>query len=167
MGLTSELKIRRFENVFLFFSFFKIGPKLRDPPPKIHPPKPETGTSEVLFVPEYNTWGGGWIKWSTLSPKRDAWKKLRKERKKFSKLLIFSTDCSQPMGLQSVIKIRGKTSKLFALHASPYKGTVFTSDPECLRKERPAAVFNLKKKQIIVFRAWLFSQIVANGTARR
>jgi hypothetical protein len=59
MGLTSELKIRRFENVFLFFSFFKIGPKLRDPPPKIHPPKPETGTSEVLFVPEYNTWGGG------------------------------------------------------------------------------------------------------------
>ena len=44
---------------FFFFSFFKIGPKLKDPPPKIHPPKPETGTSEVLFVPEYNTWGGG------------------------------------------------------------------------------------------------------------
>jgi hypothetical protein len=27
------------------------------------------------------------------------------------------------MGQQSVIKIRGKTSKLFALHASPYKGS--------------------------------------------
>ena len=147
MGLTSELKIRRFENVFLFFSFFKIGPKLRDPPPKIHPPKPETGTSEVLFVPEYNTWGGGWNKGSTLPPKRDAWKKLRKERNFFSKLLIFSTDCSQSMGQQSVIKIRGKTSKLFALHASPYKGSVFTSDPECLKKERPAAVFNLKKNK--------------------
>jgi hypothetical protein len=49
------------------------------------------------------------------SPKRDAWKELRKERKKFSKLLIFSTDCSQSMGLQSVIKIRGKTSKFFAV----------------------------------------------------
>ena len=97
--------------------------------------------------------GGGWNKESTPPRKRVAWKKLRKERKKFSKLLIFSTDCSQPMGLQSVIKIRGKTSKLFALHASPYKGSVFTSDPECLRKERPAAVFNFKKKQIIVFRA--------------
>ena len=110
---------------------------------------------KIMFVPEYNTWGGG--AGGTKDPpppcKRVAWKKLRKERNKFSKLLIFSTDCSQPMGLQSVIKIRGKTSKLFALHASPYKGTVFTSDPECLRKERPAAVFNFKKKQIIVFRA--------------
>jgi hypothetical protein len=77
--------------------------------------------------------GGGWNKEST-PRKRVAWKKLRKERKKFSKLLIFSTDCSQPMGLQSVIKIRGKTSKLFALHASPYKDTVFTSDPECPEK---------------------------------
>jgi hypothetical protein len=27
------------------------------------------------------------------------------------------------MGLQSVLKIRGKTSKLFALQASPYKGS--------------------------------------------
>jgi hypothetical protein len=45
------------------------------------------------------------------------WKKFkRKERKKFSKLLNFSTDCSQSMGRQSVIKIRGKTSKLFALY---------------------------------------------------
>ena len=111
---------------------------------------------KIMFVPEYNTWGGGggWNKGSTPPPrKRVAWKKLRKERKKFSKLLIFSTDCSQPMGLQSVIKIRGKTSKLFALHKSPYKGSVFTSDFECLGKERPAAVFNFKKKQIIVFRA--------------
>jgi hypothetical protein len=92
-------------------------------------------------------WGGGRNKGSTPPCKRVAWKKLRKEKNKFSKLLIFSTDCSQPMGLQSVIKIRGKTSKLFALHASPYKGAVFTSDPECLRKERPAAVFNLKKNK--------------------
>ena len=109
---------------------------------------------KIMFVPEYNNMGGGRVEQGIHHPrKRVAWKKLRKERKKFSKLLIFSTDCSQPMGLQSVIKIRGKTSKLFALHASPYKGTVFTSDPECLRKERPAAVFNFKKKQIIVFRA--------------
>jgi hypothetical protein len=85
----------------------------------------KTGTSEVLFVPEYNTWGGG-AGGGTKDPpppRRVAWKKLRKERKKFSKLLIFITDCRQPMGLQSVIKIRGKTSKLFALHASPYKGS--------------------------------------------
>ena len=68
-------------------------------------------------------WGGGRNKGSTPPCKRVAWKKLRKERKKFSKLLIFSTDCSQTVGLQSVIKIRGKTSKLFALHASPYKGS--------------------------------------------
>ena len=122
MGLTSELKIRRFENVFLFFSFFKIGPKLRDPPPKIHPPKPETGTSEVLFVPEYNTWGG--LDQMIHPPKkRDAWKKLRKEINTFSKLLIFSIGCSQSMGLQSVLKIGAKTSKLFALKASPYKGS--------------------------------------------
>ena len=102
-----------------------------------------------MFVPEYNTWGGGTGGTKDPPPprKRVAWKKLRKERKKFSKLLIFSTDCSQPMGLQSVIKIRGKTSKLFALHASPYKGSVFTSDPECLGKERPAAVFNFKKNK--------------------
>jgi hypothetical protein len=63
--------------------------------------------------------GGG----STVPPKRDAWKKLRKERNNFSKLLIVSTDCSQSMGLQSVIKTRCKTSKRFALHASPYKGS--------------------------------------------
>jgi hypothetical protein len=36
-----------------------------------------------------------------------------------SKHVIFSTDCSQLMGLQSVPKIRGKVSKLFALRASP------------------------------------------------
>ena len=41
---------------------------------------------------------------------------------KFSKPLIFSTDRSQLMWLQSVLKIRCKTSKLFALHASPYRG---------------------------------------------
>ena len=92
--------------------------------------------------------GGGRVEQRIHTPrKRVAWMKLRKERKKFSKLLIFSTDCSQPVGLQSVIKIRGKTSKLFALHASPYKGSVFTSDPECLEKERHAAVFNLKKNK--------------------
>jgi hypothetical protein len=44
--------------------------------------------------------------------KRDASKKLRKEINTFSKLLIFSTDCSQSLGLQSVIKIRGKSAKL-------------------------------------------------------
>ena len=61
-------------------------------------------------------------------PKRDAWKKLRKERKKISKLSIFSTDCSQSMGLQSVIKkISGKTSELFIfallvqIYASPFQ----------------------------------------------
>jgi hypothetical protein len=62
MGLTSELKIRRFENLFLFLFFFQDQAKIKRSTPKIHPPKPETGTSEVLFVPEYNTWGGGWIK---------------------------------------------------------------------------------------------------------
>jgi hypothetical protein len=45
--------------------------------------------------------------------KRDAWKKLRKERKKFSKLLIFSTDCIQSMGQQSVIKNQGQNFKTF------------------------------------------------------
>ena len=66
--------------------------------------------------------GGGRVEQRIHPPrKRVAWKKLRKERMKFSKLLIFSTDCSQPMGLQSVIKIRGKTSKLFALHSSPFQ----------------------------------------------
>jgi hypothetical protein len=45
------------------------------------------------------------------------------KKKKFSKHLIFNTDCSQSMGLQSVlklVKIRGETSQLFALQASPY-----------------------------------------------
>ena len=37
--------------------------------------------------------------------------------------MIFSTDCSQSIGLQSVLKTRVKTSKLFALQASPYKGS--------------------------------------------
>jgi hypothetical protein len=45
--------------------------------------------------------------------KSDAWTKLRKERKKFSKLLIFSTDCSQSTGLQSVIKNLGQNCKTF------------------------------------------------------
>jgi hypothetical protein len=58
-----------------------------------------------------------------------------KERKKFSKLLIFSTDCSQSMGLQSVIKIRSKTSKLFALHASPYKGRIHPGVDPCSTKD--------------------------------
>ena len=47
----------------------------------------------------------------------------QKSRNKFLKRLIFSTDWSQSMRLQSVLKIRCKTSKLFALHASPYKGS--------------------------------------------
>ena len=42
---------------------------------------------------------------------------------KISKRVIFSGDCRQYMGLQSVITIIGKTSKLFALQASPYKGS--------------------------------------------
>jgi hypothetical protein len=50
-------------------------------------------------------------------PKRAAWKELKKDRNTFSKLLIFRKDCSQSMGLQSVIKISGKTSKNFALYA--------------------------------------------------
>ena len=37
--------------------------------------------------------------------------------------MIFSTDCSQSMGLQSVLKVRVKTSKLFALQAPPYEGS--------------------------------------------
>ena len=45
------------------------------------------------------------------------------KKNKFSKLLIFSTDCSQSTGLQSVPKIRAKTLKLFALQASPHKGS--------------------------------------------
>ena len=145
MGLTSELKIRRFENVFLFFIFSKIRPKLKDPPPKSTLQNRRPVPQRYCLYQNTIHGGGGGIKWSTPSPKRVAWKKLRKKRKITLKRVIFSTDCSQPMGLQSVIKIRGKTSKLFALHASPYKGAVFTSDPECLKKERPAAVFNLKK----------------------
>jgi hypothetical protein len=35
--------------------------------------------------------------------------------------ILFLRQGSQSMGLQSVIKIRGKTSKLFALHASPFQ----------------------------------------------
>jgi hypothetical protein len=46
-----------------------------------------------------------------------------KKEKKLSKRLIFSIDCSQSMGLQSVLKIRGKTSINFALQASQYKGS--------------------------------------------
>jgi hypothetical protein len=53
--------------------------------------------------------------------------KEEKKRNTFSKLLIFSLGCSQSMGLQSVLKIGAKTSKLFALKAwlkaSPYKGS--------------------------------------------
>jgi hypothetical protein len=45
------------------------------------------------------------------------------KKEKNSKLSIFSTDCSQSMGLQSVLKIRAKTLKLFALQASPCKGS--------------------------------------------
>jgi hypothetical protein len=82
----------------------------------------KTGTSEVLFVPEYNTWGGGGgSNDPPLPPKRVAGKKLRKKRNISLKCVIFSTDCSQPMGLQSVIKIIGKTPKLFALHSSPFQ----------------------------------------------
>ena len=49
--------------------------------------------------------------------------KKRKKRNTFSKRVIFSTDCSQSMGLQSGLEIRFKTSKLFALRASPCKGS--------------------------------------------
>jgi hypothetical protein len=49
--------------------------------------------------------------------------KEEKKRNTFSKLLIFSTDCSYSMELQSVLKIRAKTSKLFAPHALPCKGS--------------------------------------------
>ena len=46
--------------MYFFFLFFpQDQAKIKRSTPKIHPPKPETGTSEVLFVPEYNTWGGG------------------------------------------------------------------------------------------------------------
>jgi hypothetical protein len=50
-------------------------------------------------------------------------KKKSKKRNIFSKRVIFSTDCSQSIGLQSVLKPRVKTPKLFALQASPYKGS--------------------------------------------
>ena len=121
MGLTSELKIRRFENVILFFFFFQDRAKIKGSTPQNSPSKTGDRYLRGTVCTRIQYMGGGWIKWSTLPPKRDAWKKLRKERKKISKLLIFSTDCSQTMGLQSVIKIRGKTSKLFALHASPFQ----------------------------------------------
>jgi hypothetical protein len=49
--------------------------------------------------------------------------KQKKKRNTFSKRVIFSTDCSQSMGLQSMVKFRDKTSKLFELQASPYKGS--------------------------------------------
>ena len=117
MGLTPEPKIRRFD----FFFFKKIRPKLKDPPPKSTLQNRRPVPQRYCLYQNTIHGGGRGIEWSTLPPKRDAWKKLRKERKKFSKLLIFSTDCSQPMGLQSVIKIRGKTSKLFALHSSPFQ----------------------------------------------
>jgi hypothetical protein len=47
----------------------------------------------------------------------------KKEKNIFLKRVIFSTDCSRSIGLQSVLKTRVKTSKLFALQASPYKGS--------------------------------------------
>ena len=59
--LQSVLKITRFENVF-FFIFPQDQAKIKRSTPKIHPPKPETGTSEVLFVPGYNRLEGGWNK---------------------------------------------------------------------------------------------------------
>jgi hypothetical protein len=55
---------------------------------------------------------------------RDAWfSKKRKKRNTISKRVIYSSDCSQSMGLQSVLKIRVKTLKLFALRASHCKGS--------------------------------------------
>ena len=45
--------------MYFFFYFFQDQAKIKRSTLTIHPPKPETGTSEVLFVPEYNTWGGG------------------------------------------------------------------------------------------------------------
>jgi hypothetical protein len=47
----------------------------------------------------------------------------RKKRNTSSKRVIFSADWSQSMGLQSVLKIRVKTSNLFELGASPYQGS--------------------------------------------
>ena len=58
--------------------------------------------------------------------------KRRKKRNTFSKRVIFSTDCRQSMGLQSVLKIRVKTAKLFALRASSYKGSRPRADLDLL-----------------------------------
>ena len=48
--------------------------------------------------------------------------KKKKKKEIHSKRVIFSTDCSQSMGLQSVLKTIVKTSKLFALQAPSFKG---------------------------------------------
>jgi hypothetical protein len=59
-----------------------------------------------------------------ISPLPNVTPDFQKGEKNFlSKLLIFSTDCSQSMGLQSVLKIRAKTLKLFALQVLPCKGS--------------------------------------------
>jgi hypothetical protein len=77
--------------------------------------------SEQQLLPRHRT--------NPISPPRERDARFSKKRKKeiyFSKRVIFSTDCShcaESMGLQSVLKTRVKTSKLFALQASPYKGS--------------------------------------------
>jgi hypothetical protein len=110
------LKIWRFENLFLFLLVLHRSADTFLQNPKrsktvVYVNLPITSTSEVLFVPGYNRWeggGGGVEQMIQPHPKRDAWKKLRKEINKFLKLPIFSTDCSQSMGLQSVIKSGAK-----------------------------------------------------------
>ena len=61
-----------------------------------------------------------------ISPTRERdirFSKYKNKGNTFSKRVIFSTDCRQSMGLQYVLKIRVKTSKFFALRASPNKGS--------------------------------------------
>jgi hypothetical protein len=74
--------------------------------------------SEQQLLPRHHT--------NPISPPANVTPDFRKKRKKrntYPKRVIFSTDCSQSMGLQSVLKTRVKTSKLFAPQASPYKGS--------------------------------------------
>jgi hypothetical protein len=74
--------------------------------------------SEQQLLPRHHT--------NPISPprERDAWySKREKKNKDLSKCVIFSTDCGQSKGLQSVLKTGVKTFKLFALQAPPYKGS--------------------------------------------
>jgi hypothetical protein len=101
--------------------------------------------SDQQLLPRHHT--------NPISPprERDAWfSKNQTKKNTFSKRVIFSTDCRQSMGLQSVLKIRVKTSKIFALRASPYKG----SKP---RVNLDQFIFSTTCSMIFT---WIFTRIV-------